>query len=63
MLLAENEPDIVIWTDIPNCIELHEDVYRNGKKIGQRAIQNWFSKVKDTDYTLIGQVDNVFVYK
>ncbi len=62
-LLADNEPDIVVWTDIPDCIEVHEKVYRNGKELGQRAIQKWFSDVKDTDYTLVGQVDNVFVYK
>ena len=62
-LLAENEPDIVIWTDIPGCIEVHEVVYRNGNPLGQRAIQKWFSDVKDSDYTLVGQVGNIFVYK
>ncbi len=62
-LLAKNEPDIVVWVDIPNCMELHEKIYRNGKPLGQRAIQKWFSEVKDTDYTLIGQVDDVYIYK
>ena len=62
-LLAGNEPDIVVWADMPNCMEVHEMVYRNGGRLGQRQIQKWFSEVKDTDYTLIGQVDNVFVYK
>lgn len=62
-LLSKNKPDIVIWTDIPKCIELHESVYRNGDPLGQRDIQKWFSNVKDTEYTLIGQVDDVFIYK
>lgn len=62
-LLASNEPDIVVWMDIPNCIEAHEGMFRNGGRLGHRDIQKWFSEVKDTDYTLIGQVDNVFVYK
>ena len=62
-LLAENMPDIVVWTDIPGCMEIHENIFRNGNLLGQRFLQKWFSDVKDTDYTLIGQVDNVFVYK
>lgn len=62
-LLAKNEPDIVVWTDIPGCMETHEKVFRDGKELGQRKIQEWFSNVKDTDYSLIGQIDNIFVYK
>jgi len=62
-LLAKNPPNIVVWQDIPDAMELHEDVYRGGNPLGQREIQKWFSSVKDTDYELIGQVDNVFVYK
>jgi len=63
MSLRGNEPDIVVWTDIEDCMEVHEMAFRGGKRLGQRDIQKWFSDVKDTDYTLIGQVDNVFVYK
>lgn len=61
--LYVNRPQIVIWQDIPNCMEVHELIFRDGEPLGQRQIQKWFSEVKDTEYTLIGQVDNVFVYK
>ncbi len=62
-LLSKNEPDIVVWMDVPDCMEVHEAVYRNGEYCGQREIQKWFSQAKEKDYILIGQVDNVFVYK
>lgn len=62
-LLADNMPDIVVWQDITECIETHEKAYRDGYELGQRYILNWFASVVDTDYTLIGQVDDVFVYK
>ncbi len=62
-LLSENPPDIVIWQDIPGCIETHERVYRDGTELGQRKIVNWFVTVRESDYELIGQVDDVFVYK
>lgn len=44
-------------------MEVHEVLFRDGNFLGQRKIQKWFSEVKDNDYTLIGQVDNVFIYK
>lgn len=62
-ILSENEPDIVIWMDIPGCVENHELSYKEGNKLGQREIMKWFSGVCDTDYVLVGQVDNIFVYK
>lgn len=62
-ILSRNAQDIVVWLDIPGCMEVHESIFRGGEYLGQREIQKWFSEVKDTDYTLIGQVDNVFVYK
>lgn len=61
--LSEREPDIVIWLDMPSCMEKHEKYYRGGNLLGQREIQKWFSDVQHTDYALIGQVDNIFVYK
>ncbi|WP_304728652.1 hypothetical protein [Dubosiella newyorkensis] len=62
-LLAKNKPDIVIWQDMPGALEAHEEIYRGGNPLGQRELQKWFSSVKEKDYKLIGQVDNVFVYK
>lgn len=61
--LSDEEPDIIVWHDIPNCVEVHESVYRNNTQLGQRKIISWFNDVKDTDYELIGQVDDIFVYK
>lgn len=62
-LLAKNEPDIVVWHDIPGCMSTHESIFRDGDALGQRKVQTWFYKVYKTDYELIAQVDDVFVYK
>ncbi|MGN1124343.1 MAG: hypothetical protein ACI4RR_08380 [Eubacterium sp.] len=62
-LLAKNQPDIVVWHDIPSCMRSHEDIFRDGDILGQRKIQKWFYQASKTDYELIGQVDNIFVYK
>lgn len=48
---------------MPGALEAHEEIYRGGNPLGQRELQKWFSSVKEKDYKLIGQVDNVFVYK
>lgn len=64
ILLQGNPPDIVIWCDIPYCMETHERVFRNGEALGQRDIQNWFSTaVAREEYVLIAQYDSLFVYK
>lgn len=62
--LANNPPDIVVWCDIPNCMETHEAIFRNGNSLGQREIQKWFSlQVSEKKYVLVGQYNNLFVYK
>lgn len=63
LLLTENEPDIVIWVDIPYCMTTHEKVFLDGEKLGQRDIQRWFSLYKNRHYHLIGQMDNIYIYK
>ena len=62
--LAETPPDIVVWCDIPDCMETHESIFREGKSLGQRKIQKWFSEqVIEKKYILVGQYNNLFVYK
>lgn len=61
-LYKSNPPDIVVWWDIPGCLETHEALFRNGESAGQRKIMEWFSKESE-EYTLICQVSNIFVYK
>lgn len=62
--LENNNPDIVIWVDIPYAIEVHESIFRDGKPLGQRKIVEWFSnEVKNKNYILIGQYDSVYIYK
>lgn len=61
--LSENNPDIVVWVDIPGCLTTHEALFRNGDRLGQRDIQDWFASVKDSRYVLVGQSNNIFVYK
>lgn len=63
-LLQKNPPDIVIWCDMPSCMEVHEALFRGGDALGQRDIQKWFSEaVVREEYTLIAQYDSLFVYK
>lgn len=60
--LRENEPKMVIWCDIgKESWDVHELYFRNGKRCGQRDIQEWFVEAK-YHYELVGQVENVFVY-
>lgn len=63
-ILAKDPPDILIWCDIPGCMEAHENIFRNGEELGQRYIQRLFSVlVRRGDYSLIGQYNNIFIYK
>lgn len=57
-----NPPNIVVWWDIPGCLETHEALFRDGQTSGQRKIIEWFAE-QASKYTLICQVNNVFVYK
>ena len=61
--LEDNNPDFVIWCDIPDCLGTHERIFRNGEPLGQRKIVEWFNEVQAERYTCIGQVGNLFVYK
>lgn len=54
-LLQENLPDIVIWKDdVPNCKKVHEETFRNGKKLKQRELEKNFGRLLCTRYTLLG---------
>lgn len=60
--LQQSPPDFVIWCDIPYCIEAHENTFRNGGRLGQRDIIDWFTEAKD-NYVLVGQAENLFIYQ
>lgn len=63
-LLQRNPPDIVIWCDMPSCMEVHEAIFRGGDALGQRDIQRWLSEaVAREEYIMIAQYDSLFVYK
>lgn len=63
-ILKDNPPEIVIWVDIKNCMETHERIYKDNKKLEQRKFQEWLSKaVDEKKYTLIGQYNRMFIYK
>ena len=62
--LEKDPPEILIWCDMPNCMETHEEIFRDGKPLGQRSIQRVFKRLIMQDkYTLIGQYNNMFIYK
>lgn len=62
-LLNQNNPDIIIWCDLPNCIEVHEKVFLNGKELGQRRIVEWFNSISKKKYTKIGEYKNLQIFK
>lgn len=48
-LLQENLPDIVIWKDdVPNCKKVHEESYRNGEKLKQRELKEFWTTAGHT---------------
>ncbi len=61
--LEENNPEIIVWCDIPLCLESHEYNFRNGEELGQRKIIEWFEDARKEKYIKIGQVGNLFIYK
>lgn len=62
-MLQENLPDIVVWQDIPYCVEVHEEVFRDGEPLKQREIMEYFEETIPEKYTLIGSAGDVFVYR
>lgn len=62
-ILKDDMPEIIVWKDLGEEVwEEFETNYRNGGELGQREIQKWFESVKDTEYTLVGQIYNESVY-
>lgn len=63
-IIKENPPKIIVWMDLgEECWRVHEYYFRGGNRMGQRDIQDWFNEVKDTQYELIGNVENEYVYR
>jgi len=61
-LLSKNPPEVVVWEDIPYCIEVHEDVFRNGEPLKQRLIISLFETLLPESYEKVSEVGNVAVY-
>lgn len=62
-LLEQNPPKIVVWCDMLDCMDVHENFFRAGNRSGQRDIQEWlYEKTKDETYICIGQIDNLFIF-
>lgn len=62
-LLRENLPDIIVWENIENCKEVHEQSFRNGTPLKQREMEDMLWQKLTSEYTLIGIIDNFQVYK
>jgi hypothetical protein len=62
-ILKENPPDIIIYMTIPGCMEIHEQLFRDGKESGQRKIVEFIKESTENNYTLIGQIANLYVFK
>lgn len=61
--LEQDLPDIVLWKDIPNALEGHESIYRQGTPLVQRKIENLFRELFKTEYTLLDDVQGIKMYK
>lgn len=63
-IIKNNMPKIIVWKDLgEDCWRTYEIQYRNGGRLGQREIQAWYNSVRETQYTLIGKVYNLSIYK
>ena len=61
--LNKQLPDIVLWYDIPNALETHEEIYRNGKPLEQRKIVSMFDEILPKKYKYLGTYNDISVYK
>lgn len=57
--LHENPPTLFLWANLSEGRwNLHEEIFRDGKVSGQRAIQEFYNTVVQEQYTLLGAFDN-----
>ncbi len=61
-LLEEEWPRLVLWMDLPNGKEVHEEFFRDGKPLKQREIEEFFAALIPEHYRLLGYYDGVEVY-
>lgn len=58
--IINNNPNFIVYCYIPECLDVHENIFRNGKKLVQRDINNWI--LNNDDYIIIANVGNLYVY-
>ena len=61
-LLNQHLPDVIIWEEIADCKEVHETLFRNGKPLKQRDIEEFLNKTIPEKYTWMVTIENVSVY-
>lgn len=61
-MLKENLPDVIVWQYIPYCLDVHEDVFRNGETLKQRDIEAYLQSIIPEKYTYMCTVSDVTVY-
>lgn len=62
--IEDAPPKIVVWKEIPNAIETHENIYRKGKPLVQRRIIEYFETAfENGKYELLGEYNEIKVYK
>ena len=62
--IEDTPPKIVVWKEIPNAIETHENIYRKGKPLVQRRIIEYFETAfENGEYELLGEYNEIKVYK
>ncbi len=59
--LEANPPEIIVWCDIPGCLETHEGAGLDMSE--HRRIIDWFYRARTDSYTVLDSYENVTVYK
>lgn len=60
--IEDNPPKMILWKDIPNALEVHEDIYRNGKPLEQRKLIALLEEMMLNSYECLGEYNSVKVY-
>lgn len=60
--IANNPPKIIIWKDIPNAIEAHEKIYRKGKPLRQRELEEMLDDMIDERYEFVEEYNDIRVF-
>lgn len=60
---SEKLPEIIVWMEIPDALDIHEEIYRNGVPLVQREFEAMLQTILPQKYTLLGNASGIEVYR